>query len=154
MKIGELINRGIRKKGINQRELAKMMGVSPPAVANWISGTKNPTADKLIELIKILDLARDFFPESDSLVQLYRPTAKDKEMLDFMREYPEVQEKMRNAQTVNRLEEKVVELIQDIITIRAKVEEKPVNLDEVFMKLKSYFEEKKELSNKKESRNE
>ncbi|BBM84680.1 helix-turn-helix domain-containing protein [Candidatus Uabimicrobium amorphum] len=63
MDVGEIINTGMKRKGLSQRELAEQLDVSQPNVAKWVSGKMMPRADKLIEIIKILDLYDDFFPE-------------------------------------------------------------------------------------------
>lgn len=65
MNVGEAINSGMKRKGISQRELAEMLNVSQPNVAKWVSGKMMPRADKMIEIIKILDLRDEFFPEED-----------------------------------------------------------------------------------------
>lgn len=63
MNIGELINLGLTKKKMSQKELANLVGVNPPAVTKWISGKNSPPADKLIKIISLLNLTEEFFPE-------------------------------------------------------------------------------------------
>lgn len=63
MDIGKTINIGLRKKGLSQVKLAKALGVSPPTVANWISNKRKPDAEKLLQIINLLDLVPEFFPE-------------------------------------------------------------------------------------------
>lgn len=65
MDIGELINKGLRRKGITQTRLAEILGVKPPSVAAWISGKSSPKAEKLVEIINILDLKDEFFPNNE-----------------------------------------------------------------------------------------
>ncbi len=62
MDISNKIAMGLKLKGLSQRELAEMLGIHQTGVGKWISGKSLPTADKLIEIIKILDLVEDFFP--------------------------------------------------------------------------------------------
>ncbi len=50
--------------GISQHELARRLGISPPAVANWETLKANPTADKLPALKRALGCSVD---------DLYRP---------------------------------------------------------------------------------
>jgi len=43
MTIADLIRAKRDERGLSQRELAKLMGVSPSAVAQWETGDKTPT---------------------------------------------------------------------------------------------------------------
>ncbi len=60
--ISKKIQMAMGKMGVSQKELAKMIGTSQPSVNKWISGKSMPQADKLLEIIKMLDLVEEFFP--------------------------------------------------------------------------------------------
>ena len=69
MDIGEKINVGLQRKKMDRKDLAKLMEVNPSAVAKWISGRTKPPADKLLKIIKILELYEEFFPEKFSVAR-------------------------------------------------------------------------------------
>lgn len=54
---------GIREareaKGYSQHELAKLVHVKQPSVAQWEAGTKTPRVEKLLRLSVILDCSVD-----------------------------------------------------------------------------------------------
>lgn len=53
MELGEKIRLGRRKLGLSQRALAKRIGVSPSAVAQWETGDTAPGADNLLILMSL-----------------------------------------------------------------------------------------------------
>lgn len=61
-KIGLKIEEGIKRKGINNTNLAKRIGVSSAAVGQWIKGISAPSGEKIIDVIEYLELQEDFFP--------------------------------------------------------------------------------------------
>lgn len=61
-KISEAIEIGLRRKKISQVDLASKIGVTESAVSSWTKGRKLPSADKLMQIIAILDLVPDLFP--------------------------------------------------------------------------------------------
>lgn len=69
MKIGDRIREAREKKGIAQKELAKMIGKSPTAMNNYEKHSKGLDPDIIAKLIGILDITpnqlfQDFFDES------------------------------------------------------------------------------------------
>lgn len=52
----ELANNAMLEKGLSQRELAKLCGVSPEAVSNWLKGESLPRPNKLKALADTLAL--------------------------------------------------------------------------------------------------
>ncbi len=73
--ISKLIAMGIKRKNISQKELAEKLNIGQSSVAKWISGKSMPQADKMIEIIRILDLVSEFFPE-------YQRIGQDKEVIE------------------------------------------------------------------------
>jgi transcriptional regulator with XRE-family HTH domain len=61
--IGVAIRKGLLKKGLPQKELASLLGVSPALVSGWVTGTKIPTGDDLIRIMEILDIVPLLFPK-------------------------------------------------------------------------------------------
>jgi len=45
--------------GINQRQLAELLGVYPSTICMWEAGDRKPSSDKLPELAKILGCSID-----------------------------------------------------------------------------------------------
>lgn len=56
---GQVIKDLLKTKGLNQRQLAELLGISPQAVTDWIKGRANPDIRKLPELAKILGTTVD-----------------------------------------------------------------------------------------------
>lgn len=88
MKIGEVINSIIKKKGITQTELAKKIGKSTTALSQIINGVYDPnpeTLDKICEALEVPKAIVYFLTISekdvpDDKVELYRmlaPSIKD-----------------------------------------------------------------------------
>ena len=83
MKIGEVINSIIKKKGITQSELAKKIGKSPTAISQIIKGVYDPnpeTLDKICEVLEVpkaivyfLTISEKDVPENK--VELYKMLA-------------------------------------------------------------------------------
>jgi transcriptional regulator with XRE-family HTH domain len=61
--IGKIIDGGLSATRMQKGELADKLGVSAPAVSQWISGKTMPDAAKLIEIVRILDLVPALWPE-------------------------------------------------------------------------------------------
>lgn len=79
--IGNSIRTGLLRKDISQKKLSEIMGVSPPTINKWVSGENKPEADKLISLIKILQIQDLFFSEVESQSNKKIATLKDIESL-------------------------------------------------------------------------
>ena len=47
-------------KGLNQADVAKMLGVTPSLIANYESGRREPTIKNLIKLVKLLNISSDW----------------------------------------------------------------------------------------------
>lgn len=55
--IGNRIRKYREEKGINQKQLAELIGVSNGRVSNWEQGINRPDADILAEICKVLDVS-------------------------------------------------------------------------------------------------
>jgi transcriptional regulator with XRE-family HTH domain len=88
MKIGEVINSIIKKKGITQIELAKKIGKSTTAVSQIINGAYDPnpeTLDKICEVLEVpksiiyfLTISEKDVPENKiELFKMLAPYIKD-----------------------------------------------------------------------------
>lgn len=67
MDLGSKINNGLKRKGMSQSELAEKLGIKQQSVGKWISNKSSPTAENLIEIIKILDLKDEFFDDGSAV---------------------------------------------------------------------------------------
>ena len=56
-KIRIRLQESIKQSGYSQTELAKLLGVSQPSIAYYLSGDKMPALDTLANLCKILDVS-------------------------------------------------------------------------------------------------
>ena len=60
--LGRRLKELIKKKGINQEQLAEMIGVEPTAVSNIVTGHNYPLFSTLEKIINVLDISfEDFF---------------------------------------------------------------------------------------------
>lgn len=94
MNIGERITALRKEKNISQTELAKRLNVSRQAVSKWEQGASSPDTERLIQLAELFDteveyLATGVHPEPGSVV-------------------------LNIVETVERVEEKVVEVIRHV----------------------------------------
>ena len=55
--VGELIGLSLEENGITQRQLAKMIGVSPSRVSDYVSGRSEPTLRIAGQLCRMLNIA-------------------------------------------------------------------------------------------------
>lgn len=105
MNIGERIIALRKERDISQAELAKRLNVSRQAVSKWEQGSSSPDTERLIRLAEILDteveyLATGVHPEPGSVV-------------------------LNVVETVERVEEKIVEVIRHVP--RKPVKKNPID---------------------------
>jgi transcriptional regulator with XRE-family HTH domain len=61
MELGDMIRSERTRKGWSQREFAKMLGVSPGAVAQWELGDTRPTLERMIDVCGVFGIAASSF---------------------------------------------------------------------------------------------
>jgi len=66
--IGERIRQARKSRGLSQADLARRIGVSQPAIANWESGVHDPRRMTLAKLAETLDAPLDWFAAGDRSV--------------------------------------------------------------------------------------
>lgn len=71
--IGEQINIALLKKNIKQKELAKAIGVTDNTISYFVSGSRTPNTEQIIEIAKFLGVSTDYLlngacdePEDDN----------------------------------------------------------------------------------------
>ena len=57
--IGENIRRALREKGVTQRELAKLTGMTEQTVSRWCGDKRTPAADDLKKIANVLNVSAD-----------------------------------------------------------------------------------------------
>ena len=72
MTLGELIKHHRKEKGLTQKELGELLGVSPQMVAQYERNVRNPKKETLQRIAKALNVSPAEFFEDSSLI-----TAKD-----------------------------------------------------------------------------
>jgi len=65
MKLGEKIRKLRERKGLSQKELADLVGITQQAIASWESGKKKPRYDKLQRLAEIFKVPISYFLEEE-----------------------------------------------------------------------------------------
>lgn len=65
IEIGKHIKRGLEKKGMLQKDLAQVLKRSNSTISEWINGKKIPPANEFVQVVKLLDIVGDVFPEYD-----------------------------------------------------------------------------------------
>lgn len=58
--IGQRINTTLAARDINQKELAKQIGVKDNVVSYWCSGTRIPNTMQIVQIAKILNVSADY----------------------------------------------------------------------------------------------
>ncbi len=60
MLVGYRVKEARKKKGYNQEELGKLLGVSKVSICGYETGTRTPTMETFLDLIQILDLSPEY----------------------------------------------------------------------------------------------
>ncbi len=61
MKIGQLIKEEIKKKGLTQKEIAKIIGKSETAISQIVIGNYNPTQSTIDKICEVLNIEIKFY---------------------------------------------------------------------------------------------
>lgn len=87
------------EEGISQKTLAKSVGVSQSAVAQWESGSRKPTADAVVAVARYFDTSADFLlglvDERLRLVPYYKGLSEREQI--FMQAYSQLTSEQKNA---------------------------------------------------------
>ena len=59
MIIGERLKKRI-KRGLSQQQLGDMLGVTKVSICGYETGTRTPTLENFLDILKILDLTPDY----------------------------------------------------------------------------------------------
>lgn len=68
MIIGKRIKEARIKKNLSQEQLGNMLGVSKVSICGYEKGTRTPTMENFLDLIKILELEPDYVLGRDKFV--------------------------------------------------------------------------------------
>ncbi len=60
MVIGERIKRERKNKGLSQQELGDLLGVSKVSICGYEKGTRTPTMETFLDLLRVLDVTPDY----------------------------------------------------------------------------------------------
>lgn len=91
IEVGKIILEAIKNKGINKKELSEMIGVSKSTITDWTKNRKTYNMERLIRLIKILDLVPIFFPENTARFTII----EQKEYEDLKKRLNKMEEELR-----------------------------------------------------------
>lgn len=87
------------EEGVTQSELAKKLGVSQSAVAQWEAGTRVPAAQAVVALARYFDTSSDFLlglvDERLRLVPYFKELSQDEQT--FMQAFTQLTAEKRNA---------------------------------------------------------
>lgn len=87
------------EEGLSQAALAKALGVSQSAVAQWEAGTRKPTAQAVVAIARMFDTSADFIlglvDEKLRLVPYYK--GLDEKEQTFMQAYSQLSVEKKNA---------------------------------------------------------
>ncbi|MBR5386918.1 MAG: helix-turn-helix transcriptional regulator [Clostridiales bacterium] len=65
MKWNEKVKELMKKKGINQKELAFLSGITESSISRYLAGDKNPRMDIIVNVAKALEVSTDYFLEDE-----------------------------------------------------------------------------------------
>ena len=68
MVIGERIKKERKRKGLSQQQLGDLLGISKVSICRYEKGTRTPTMETFLDLIRILDVTPDYILGRDVLV--------------------------------------------------------------------------------------
>lgn len=60
MIIGERLKKERIKRGLSQQQLGDMLGVTKVSICGYETGTRTPTLETFLDILKILDLTPDY----------------------------------------------------------------------------------------------
>ena len=87
------------EEGLSQAALAKALGVSQSAVAQWEAGTRKPTAQAVVAIARMFDTSADFIlglvDEKLRLVPYYK--GLDEKEQAFMQAYSQLTSAQKSA---------------------------------------------------------
>lgn len=55
----------MKKKGINQKQLSALSGITESSISRYLAGNKNPRMDIIVNVAKALDVSTDYFLEDE-----------------------------------------------------------------------------------------
>ena len=93
----------IEKRGITQKELAEIIGVSAPTLNEWLQTKKYPRIDKIEKLADYFGILKSDLIEDKSQVgdigkvDLHVRILKDNEVLDLIEVYYELNDESKKA---------------------------------------------------------
>lgn len=65
MKWNEKAKDLMKKKGINQKELASLSGITESSISRYLAGDKNPRMDIIVNVARALEVSTDYFLDED-----------------------------------------------------------------------------------------
>ena len=101
MIIGSRLKEARLKKKLSQEQLGDMLGVSKVSVCGYEKGTRTPTMENFLELIKILDLEPDYVLGRDKMV--VSESNRDYKILMAEEDLQIIQEIKKNRELYNKL---------------------------------------------------
>lgn len=101
MIIGERIRKERKKKGFTQEQLGHALNVSKVSVCGYENGTRTPTIETFLDIIKTLNvdpnylLGRDIRAVNEDDEEIYiKISSYDIEILQELKKYPELYNKL------------------------------------------------------------
>lgn len=65
MRWNEKVKELMRSKGINQKELSSLSGISESSISRYLAGDKNPRMDIIVNVARALEVSTEYFLEDD-----------------------------------------------------------------------------------------
>lgn len=101
MILGERIKTERLKRGMSQQQLGDMLGVTKVSICGYENGTRVPSLETFIELVKILDVTPDYLlgrdvsvvSENDEPYNVYL-AKKDLEIIEVLKNHPDIYNKL------------------------------------------------------------
>lgn len=100
MLVGERIKKERKKKGYTQEEFGKILNVSKVSVCGYEKGTRTPTIETFLDIVKTLDvepnylLGRDIKAVSENEEFYIKLSTYDLEIINELKKYPEMYNKL------------------------------------------------------------
>lgn len=106
MKFKDRINELTETRGMSQKELSLITGISEPTVSNYVRGTRTPNCDNLIKLAKALGTSTDYL--------LGCETDRDSDLQKFTSAFQEVINTL-DIETLRKFEQAIEGLVNDTL---------------------------------------
>ena len=138
-KIGRILKRVRKEKGMTLEEMAKFAGASRTSLSYWERGINSPPGDILMDLAKRLDFIDELLAEEPTEEEL-----AEQRMEEMKRQAKEICEQLESVGLMNKADEEDVEIL------KLKLQQQAEKFTKLEKKISKFEKQLKDISDMKE----